>query len=313
MTTDTHGTASGLGRQIEGRVFDIQRFCLHDGPGIRTTVFLKGCPLKCLWCHNPESQQRCRQLAFHAGKCIGCGHCVETCPNGATIPGETRVDRALCRACGTCAGECPAEALELIGRDTAVEDVLDEVMRDLPFYATSGGGVTLSGGEPLSQIDFATAFLEECKTRNLHTAVDTCGMTSWERLAAARPLTDLFLYDLKAIDAAQHRRLCGQDNASILSNARRLSAAGAQITFRAPLIPGYNDSPEDIRRLGAFMQSLPADHVLELMPYHRIGNGKYESIGMTYALQDVTPPETLDGYRAMLAAAGDRPTTEALT
>ena len=302
---DTPDTKKNTGPpQPEGWIFDIQRFCIHDGPGIRTTVFLKGCPLCCLWCHNPESRQRQPQLAFYISKCIGCGQCIEVCPNEAILQGEERVDREACQICGACAGECPAEALKLIGWKATVDEVVDVVMRDLPFYKTSEGGVTLSGGEPFAQPEYIVALLEACKINGLHTALETAGMTTWERIETARPFIDLFLFDLKVIDPERHTRLCGVDNAPVLDNARRLSAAGAQVMFRTPMIPGYNDSPEDLRLLGEFILSLPSKHTLELMPYHRIGSGKYESLGMAYSLTDVEPPESLESYSAILADAG---------
>lgn len=298
MSTDDHTLP------VHGWIFDIQRFCIHDGPGIRTTVFLKGCPLGCLWCHNPESRSPAPQVAFYASKCMHCGHCREVCPEGAILCTDARVDRGRCTACGLCADECPNEALKRIGRQTSVAEVLDVVLRDQPFYQTSGGGVTLSGGEPLYQPDFSRELLRACQARGLHTAVETSGSARWERLEELLPCTDLFLYDVKAIDAGQHRRLCGADNALILENARRLSAAGATMLLRAPLIPGCNDGDDDLRRLGEFVLALPAPHTVELMPYHRIGIAKYEALGMTYALPDVQAPASVEGYRAVLAGMG---------
>ncbi|MCC6444029.1 MAG: glycyl-radical enzyme activating protein [Armatimonadetes bacterium] len=291
-------------RRTEGWIFDIQRFSIHDGPGIRTTVFLKGCPLCCLWCHNPESRSSQRQLAFYKTKCIVCGHCAAACPNGAILSGDERVDWEKCRVCGGCAEDCPAEALQIIGRKASVAEVVDVVLRDLPFYKTSSGGVTLSGGEPLFQYDYSLSLLRAFKEEGLHTAVETCGLTSRDRLAGILERTDLFLYDIKAVDPAKHRKLCGADNAAILDNARFLDAQGADVLFRTPIIPGHNDSPEDICLLGEFVLSLSFPHRLELMPYHAIGSGKYEALGMLYPLPDVRPPESLEAYREILSGMG---------
>jgi pyruvate formate lyase activating enzyme len=287
-----------------GLIFDIQRFSIHDGPGIRTTVFLKGCPMSCLWCHNPESRLAAPQIAFYKSKCIGCVRCVWTCPHGAIVEGERRLDRSLCRVCGECSEKCPTEALQLVGRRVTVDDVLDVVMRDEPFYRTSGGGVTLSGGEPLQQPEFCVEILAACRDKGLHTCVDTTGCGPWDTLAGLAAVTDLFLYDLKAIDPGKHERLCGLDNQLILDNARRLMDSGAAAIFRAPLIPGLNDGPEDLRALAEFMLSLPGDQRLELMPYHCIGAGKYEALGMDYALPDLEPAAEVDEHKCALVAMG---------
>ena len=290
--------------EAKGLIFDIQRFSLHDGPGIRTTVFLKGCPLSCLWCHNPESRSDRPEIVFYRAKCIGCGRCIEVCTNNALVSDEEHVDRTKCRVCGECVRACPSEALQMAGRVVAVSDVLAAVMRDEPFYRRSGGGVTLSGGEPLYQYEFSYSLLAALKDHGLHTAVETCGLSPWERIAGLAPLTDLFLYDIKVMDPAKHEKLCKADNSTILDNARMLSAEAVEIIFRTPIIPGLNDTPDDLRRLGEFILSLPGERKLELMPYHRIGSGKYEALGLQYPLVDLEAPDNLDEQRTALTSMG---------
>ena len=290
--------------EATGLIFDIQRFSIHDGPGIRTTVFLKGCPLNCLWCHNPESQANKPQLAFYAHKCIGCGRCVKACTNEAIIADDAHVDRERCVVCGACAKACPSETLRLIGRTASVDEVTAVVIRDVPFYKTSAGGATISGGEPLFQYEFSLALLKDFKANGLHTAIETSGLASWERIQGLAEFTDLFLYDLKVIDLEKHKSLCGVDNTLILENALRLAVTGAEIIFRTPIVPGCNDSPDDICELGEFVLSLPGSQSLELMPYHKIGSGKYEALGREYHLPDTETPESLDAYKQALIDMG---------
>lgn len=289
---------------VSGLIFDIQRFSIHDGPGIRTTVFVKGCPLSCQWCHNPESRLGAHQLAFYRNKCIGCGRCFAACEQGAVLQGEIRLDRTKCLICGACAEVCPGEALQIIGRTASVNDVLGVVMRDLPFYKTSGGGMTISGGEPMLQHEFSTSLLKAAREAGLHTAIETSGMTSWERLSEASQLVDMFLFDVKAVSPETHKRFCGVDNSTILQNARKLVELGAKVLFRTPIVPGCNDSDDDIAQLGKFILSLPGKQRLELMAYHRIGSGKYEALGMDYLLPDVESPEDMSKYTKVLKAMG---------
>jgi len=264
--------------QASGWIFDIQRFCTHDGPGIRTVVFLQGCPLRCSWCHNPEGWTPRGQVAIYPSKCIGCGRCADVCRNDAVA------DRGRCVSCGACCEACPSESRRLIGRIATADEVIATAMRDQPFYVTSGGGVTLSGGEPLSQPEFSCGLLRQLKERGAHTAVETSGFTDWETLVRISPLTDLFLYDIKLLDSSRHAELCGVGNEQILANARRLSQSGAHIVFRTPVVPGVNDGAEEMRRIGEFVASLPGLHQHELLPYHGIGAGKYAALGLEVPL-----------------------------
>ncbi len=264
-----------------GIVFNIQRYSIHDGPGIRTTVFLKGCPLRCFWCQNPESQKMEPQILFDEKKCTSCGECLKVCPSGATSrsDGRIRVDRGRCKASGKCAEVCPNEARKVAGRSMTVDEVMREVMRDVKFYENSGGGVTLSGGDPLAQPDFALSILQRCKRAGLHTALDTCGYAPWTTLEKVLPYVDLFLFDIKHPDPAAHRQGTGRDLDLILQNAKEISKRG-KMRVRVPLIPGFNDSPEVVRQIARFVREELHIADVDLLTYNPLGEGKYELLGM---------------------------------
>jgi pyruvate formate lyase activating enzyme len=294
---------------VNGIVTDIQRFSVHDGPGIRTTVFLKGCNLRCAWCHNPETLRPGPELQVLLARCIGCGACLEACPNGAhevRADGERLFHRDRCTACGACADVCYAGALVLVGREMTVEEVVAEVLEDRPFYEESGGGVTLSGGEPLVRRDFAVDILRRCRQEGLHTAVETNLAVPWDEVAALLPVTDLFMVDVKLIDAEAHARWTGAPNEDILANLRRLAEEPQPMVVRTPVVPGVNDTPEAIGAVADLVRGLANLAYYELLPYHPLGAGKYESLGMDYALADLERPphEVLDALAEAAAARG---------
>lgn len=289
---------------LSGTVFDVQRFCVHDGPGIRTTVFLKGCSLQCFWCHNPESINPNKQLMVFSHKCISCNRCIEVCKQKAhTIKnGEHTFDRTLCHACGDCARTCVAKALVMSGVTMTVAQVMEETLKDVSFYKTSEGGVTFSGGEPLLQVDFLEALLIACKENNLHTAVETAGNTSLENFKRIAPYTDLFLYDLKVMDPNLHKKVAGAHNQRCLSNLEQLIKEGKQVRVRIPVIPGINDCEKAIEEMVAFITALDEKIEIELMPFHKMGRSKYHSLGLDYKANNFDPPsqETMQKLQNIL-------------
>ena len=291
-----------------GLVFNIQKYSLHDGPGIRTTVFLKGCPLCCAWCHNPESISPRRELIVMEGRCAVCGECRSACPFAGQIPGDTVLPtrNEPCTLCASCVEACPTGARQMVGREMTVAAVLDEVLQDRVFYDDSGGGVTFSGGEPLMQPRFVRALLEACRAHGLHTAVDTCGFGGLEHLLDWAPLTSLFLYDLKLMDDARHREFCGVSNAPILANLRRLAEVHYRIWLRVPVIPGVNDSEENFSAVAHFAASLRAIRQVNLLPYHPTGVAKFARLGRDFRLDPTARPsaERMEHAAALFRSFG---------
>jgi pyruvate formate lyase activating enzyme len=276
-----------------GLVFNLQRYCLHDGPGIRTTVFLKGCALSCSWCHNPESQAATPEVMVLEDRCIRCGFCVEACPEQVPVPGGGRTVEQVshCIVCGACVEACPSGARQIAGRRIEAEDLAEEVLRDRVFFDQSGGGVTFSGGEPLHQATFLRQALSACRLAGLHTAVDTCGLAPRDVLLDIAELTDLFLYDVKFIDDERHREHTGAGNGTILENLSALIEADRRIWLRVPVIPGVNDDRENLDGIADLAASLHGVERVCLLPYHRNGERKIARLGRRPEPRETLPPE----------------------
>lgn len=297
-------------------IFNIQRFSLHDGPGVRTTVFFKGCPLRCAWCANPESILPAPQILWTAKSCSRCGRCRDACPeravsvpavssDGGSAAARVTVDHARCTACGCCAAACPAGALALSGKMYSLAEAVDAVMRDRDFYEESGGGVTLSGGEATMRREFVREFLRELRERGIHTALETNGFAGEDVFQELAGLADMLLFDVKHYDSAKHEAGTGVPNDRILSNLRRALAAGRDVLVRIPVIRGYNDSLDDARGFGALLSGMGVRRA-HLLPFHQMGEGKYDSIGMAYSLRGREPlsREDLEAFRETFRAGG---------
>jgi pyruvate formate lyase activating enzyme len=279
---------------VSGLVTNIQRYSLQDGPGIRTTVFLKGCPLDCWWCHNPEGLASEQEIVRVESRCLRCGECIEACPQEIARLNSESEDRAACAHCGACVRACPTGARQFAGLRMTVEDVMQEIIKDSIFHDDSSGGVTFSGGEPLLQPEFLLALLRACHHAGVHTAVDTCGFVKESTLLQVAALADLILFDLKILDDARHRKFTGVSNQVILENLREVCRKHANVWLRVPLIPGINDASEELGTMAQFAASLSSIRQVNLLPYHRTGVQKFQRFGRDYRLPDVMPPSAAE-------------------
>ncbi len=272
-----------------GRIFGLKRFEIHDGDGIRTTLFLKGCPLRCRWCHNPEGLSAAPQTAWLEERCLHCGRCAAVCPAHVLEDGRHRMRFDACRGCGACADICPARALTFYGEEVSVGEVLPRLLEDRLFFDASGGGVTLSGGEPMLQADFAAAVLEALKREGIHTALDTCGFAPWTAYEKVLPWTDLVLFDVKAASEETHIACTRQSNRQILENLRRIDALGKVLDVRVPFVPGLND--HEMEAVADLLTPLRSLRHVRILPYHDYASAKYRSLGLPVPLEEVVPPD----------------------
>lgn len=284
--------------QIKGLIFNVQRCSVHDGPGIRTTVFFKGCPLRCLWCDNPESINPLPEIMFDSSKCTSCHECITVCPQKAITrsPDGITIDREVCDNCGDCAEACNSKALEICGYYSSLEDLLHEIERDIPFFKTSGGGITATGGEPVSQHEFLEDLFKSAHERGIHTALETSGYAAWKALKEILRETDLVLYDIKAIDPELHREMIGVSNELILRNLERITAEGINLIARIPVVPGYNVvSEKEVHKIGVLLAELGGVNRIDLMPYHKFGIRKYKMLDRQYTVRADPPKKVFLG------------------
>jgi pyruvate formate lyase activating enzyme len=289
----------------KGLIFDIQKFSLQDGPGIRTIVFMKGCPLRCKWCHNPESQANYPEIAYYPNNCIYCRECVKACPEHSIIEvrNKIRIDRSFCKECQSkpCVEACNFEAIKLIGRYVTVQELMKELKKDDVFYRMSDGGITISGGEPLYQADFVRDLLKELKKKNYHTSIETCSFCPWEQFQKVIDYTDLFLCDIKNMDQKNHLKGTGVKNFLILDNIMKLSRVAKKVIIRIPVIPKFNDNDQNMKQIIDFALKNSIDEI-HLLPYHDYGASKYKAIGRKYNLHDRKSPQKsqLDHFKKLI-------------
>jgi len=292
----------------ERLVLSISKMTIHNGPGLRTVIYLKGCPLRCLWCSTPESQKASPELVVYPMRCIHCGLCVPECPLDAiSVTDETvSVDRSLCNNCGKCTEVCYSEALQVLGKSMTIREVVDEVAKDSAFYKRSGGGVAVSGGEPLLNPGYITKLLRALKEEDINVGIDTCGYVPWENIEQPLPYIDYFLWDLKHMDAETHLELTGVSNELILSNARAVSERNVPLYVRMPIIPGYNDSEENIRATCEFARDLTSLVEMHIVPLHHLGKARYDSLDRSYPINDIPliPNDVLDYMKRLVESYG---------